>query len=103
MKKLLALLIVQIVVSGGLNSSTQAVGNPRNNQRETPQLKLVVKKSFFLPSYTTVGGKTIKNVKTGWESYGVLNAKRDNVKKLLQAWIETLSGKKDEMIMVLKS
>ena len=31
-----------------------------------------------MPSYTTFGGKTIKNVKVGYETYGSLNAKGDN-------------------------
>ncbi|MBR3192535.1 MAG: hypothetical protein IKF62_17300, partial [Bosea sp.] len=35
---------------------------------------LVEKKVFELPSYTTQGGRTLKNVKVGWESYGTLNA-----------------------------
>jgi homoserine O-acetyltransferase/O-succinyltransferase len=39
---------------------------------------LVEKKVFELPSYTTVGGQTIKSVKVGWESYGKLNEARDN-------------------------
>ena len=38
----------------------------------------VEKKTFTLPSYTTVGGKTIKNVKVGYETYGKLNAAGDN-------------------------
>src|SRR2546423_7168423 len=36
------------------------------------------KKVFTLPQYTTVGGKTIKNVRVGYESYGKLNAAGDN-------------------------
>jgi homoserine O-acetyltransferase len=32
-----------------------------------------------MPAYTTVGGQTIREVKVGWESYGTLNAARDNV------------------------
>jgi homoserine O-acetyltransferase len=40
---------------------------------------IVEKKVFSMPSYTTVGGQTIKDVKVGWESYGQLNAARDNV------------------------
>ncbi|KAA0685821.1 E22 family MetX-like putative esterase [Azospirillum brasilense] len=40
---------------------------------------LVEKKVFEMPSYTTVGGGTIKNVRIGWESYGKLNDARDNV------------------------
>ena len=39
---------------------------------------LTEKKTFEMPSYTTVGGGTIKNVKIGWESYGTLNADRSN-------------------------
>ena len=38
----------------------------------------VEKKTFMLPSYTTVGGKTIPNVRVGYESYGKLNAAGDN-------------------------
>ncbi len=40
---------------------------------------LVQKNSFALPSYTTVGGKTIRDVRVGWESYGRLNQEKDNV------------------------
>jgi len=36
------------------------------------------KKVHTLPQYTTVGGKTIKNVRTGYETYGRLNAAGDN-------------------------
>lgn len=39
---------------------------------------IVEKKTFELPSYTTVAGATIKNVKIGWESAGTLNADRSN-------------------------
>jgi homoserine O-acetyltransferase/O-succinyltransferase len=38
----------------------------------------VEKKVFTLASYTTVGGRTIKNVRVGYESYGKLNAAGDN-------------------------
>ncbi|MCZ8125193.1 MAG: homoserine O-acetyltransferase [Magnetospirillum sp.] len=40
---------------------------------------IVEKKIFEMPSYTTVGGATIPNLRVGWESYGRLNAARDNV------------------------
>lgn len=40
---------------------------------------LVEKKTFAMPSYTTVGGQTIKSVRVGYETYGTLNAARDNV------------------------
>nr|VFK36994.1 MAG: homoserine O-acetyltransferase [Candidatus Kentron sp. SD]VFK41991.1 MAG: homoserine O-acetyltransferase [Candidatus Kentron sp. SD]VFK78119.1 MAG: homoserine O-acetyltransferase [Candidatus Kentron sp. SD] len=39
---------------------------------------IVAKKTFTMGSYTTVGGQTISNVKVGWESYGTLNAAKDN-------------------------
>src|SRR5215472_12142755 len=38
----------------------------------------IEKKVFTLQSYTTVGGKTIKNVRVGYETYGTLNAAGDN-------------------------
>jgi len=38
----------------------------------------IEKKTFTLPSYTTVGGKTLKDVKVGYETYGKLNAAGDN-------------------------
>ena len=40
---------------------------------------IVNKKTFSMPSYTTVNGQTIKNVRIGWESYGALNSAKDNV------------------------
>src|SRR5215469_7474065 len=39
---------------------------------------IVEKKTFELPSYTTVAGATIKNVKIGWESAGTLNPDKSN-------------------------
>src|SRR5262245_20419813 len=39
---------------------------------------IVAKRTFELPSYTTVGGETIKNVKIGWQSAGTLNADKSN-------------------------
>ena len=42
------------------------------------QSLIVEKKTFTLPSYTTAGGATIKNVKIGWEAAGTLNADKSN-------------------------
>nr|VFJ74957.1 MAG: homoserine O-acetyltransferase [Candidatus Kentron sp. FW] len=39
---------------------------------------IVKKQAFEMPSYTTVGGKTIQKVRIGWESYGKLNESGDN-------------------------
>jgi homoserine O-acetyltransferase len=43
----------------------------------TPDL-IVEKKTFEMPSYATVNGGTIKNVKVGWEAAGTLNADKSN-------------------------
>jgi hypothetical protein len=39
---------------------------------------IVEKKTFEMPSYTTVVGETIKSVKIGWEAAGALNADKSN-------------------------
>jgi len=45
-----------------------------------PAFEGIIKKEIFtMPSYTTVNGKTLKNVRVGYESYGTLNAAKDNV------------------------
>jgi len=39
---------------------------------------VVEKKSFTIPVFSTVGGRTIRNVQIGYESYGTLNADGSN-------------------------
>ena len=39
---------------------------------------IVEKKTFEMPSYTTVAGETIRSVKIGWEAAGTLNADKSN-------------------------
>jgi homoserine O-acetyltransferase len=39
---------------------------------------LTEKKFFTLPQYTTAGGKALKNLRIGYETYGKLNAAGDN-------------------------
>lgn len=39
---------------------------------------LVEKRVFTLPSFTTVGGDVLKDVRFGYETYGHLNASKDN-------------------------
>jgi homoserine O-acetyltransferase len=39
---------------------------------------VVEKKTFTIPTFTTVGGKTIRNVRIGYETYGTLNAAGTN-------------------------
>lgn len=40
---------------------------------------LTQKCTFTLPEFTTFGGKSISDVKVGWESYGTLNKDKSNV------------------------
>lgn len=42
------------------------------------QETIVEKKVFELPSFTTQSGRTLKQVRVGWESYGTLNADKSN-------------------------
>jgi homoserine O-acetyltransferase len=42
------------------------------------EVGLVEKRVFTLPSYTTVAGATIRNVRVGYETYGRLNPAGDN-------------------------
>ena len=44
---------------------------------------LVVKRVFTLPSFTTVGGDVLKDVRFGYEMYGELNAAKDNAVLIL--------------------
>lgn len=50
---------------------------PAAAQNAAPDL-MTEKRVFTLPSYTTQGGRTLKDVKVGWESYGTLNADKSN-------------------------
>lgn len=57
---------------GALQAQTAPAAPP-------PAEMIVEKKTFEMPSYTTVGGRTIKGVRIGWEAYGKPNADRSNV------------------------
>ena len=39
---------------------------------------IVEKKVFELPSFTTQSGRTLKQIRVGWESYGTLNTDKSN-------------------------
>ena len=45
---------------------------------QSTSLPLVNKQIFTLPSYTTVGGQEIRDVRVGYETYGKLNEAGDN-------------------------
>ena len=42
-------------------------------------IMLVEKQHFTTKDFTTVSGVTLEQVDIGWESYGKLNANKDNV------------------------
>ncbi|WP_420935610.1 E22 family MetX-like putative esterase [Alteromonas sp. A081] len=61
-------------------ATTAVHANDNVNIDEQYQHTLLVNKhTFHMDSFTTFGGKTIKDVKVGWEAYGKLNAQKDNV------------------------
>jgi homoserine O-acetyltransferase len=60
-------------VVGWMAMDLMSVGQPA-----AAQDLMTEKKVFTLPSYTTQSGRTLKDVKVGWESYGTLNAERSN-------------------------
>lgn len=49
------------------------------HENKKDSLPLVKKNRFTTYGFTTFGGKTIKQVDVGWESYGELNSNKDNV------------------------
>jgi len=40
---------------------------------------IVTKQTFHIPTFTTINGKIIKDVRVGYETYGVLSKNKDNV------------------------
>ncbi len=76
---LIATILLQLCFLGAIPSQATDFGPQHPEIKATQQSALVEKKSFSLPSFTTVGGKTIKNVQVGWESYGTLNKDKSNV------------------------
>jgi len=59
---------------------------------------LVQRQVFTLPSFTTVSGRTLKDVRIGYETYGTLNAARDNAILICHYFAGTAhaAGKYDE-------
>lgn len=66
------LFISLLIVSAALFSVSCAA-------QDAPAPLLVEKQSFSFDNYTTLGGEVIPKVTIGWESYGELNAAKDNV------------------------
>ena len=63
--------------AAGLAAGVTVTGMAMSGMAAAQDL-IVEKKVFELPSFTTQGGRTLKRVKVGWESYGTLNADRSN-------------------------
>lgn len=61
-------------ITAGLCAVAWLFGAAVGNAYDGP----VEKKVFTLATYATVGGKTLKNVRVGYETYGKLNAAGDN-------------------------
>lgn len=59
-------------------SNTPSWRTAATTDQAGPGLPPVTKNVFALPSFTTLHGATIKDVRVGWESYGTLNAAKDN-------------------------
>ncbi len=56
-----------------------ALHEDSSEQTRSQPVMLVEKQVFTLDTFTTFGGKEIKNVKVGWEAYGTLSKNKDNV------------------------
>lgn len=65
-------------IAGALGVAGMVVAGMMSGQGAGAQELLAEKKVFELPSFTTQSGRTLKNVKVGWESYGTLNADKSN-------------------------
>jgi homoserine O-acetyltransferase len=65
-------------IAGAIGVAASVMAGMTTVTTAAAQELLVEKKVFELPSFTTQGGRTLKNVKVGWESYGTLNADKSN-------------------------
>ena len=65
-------------IKGALALATTMVAATVMTGMAGAQELIVEKKVFELPSFTTQSGRTLKQVRVGWESYGTLNADKSN-------------------------
>ncbi|APE05642.1 homoserine acetyltransferase [Alteromonas sp. RW2A1] len=61
------------------SSPTLATENAEVHNQQESETLLVEKQIFRMDSFTTFGGKTIEDVKVGWEAYGTLSENKNNV------------------------
>jgi homoserine O-acetyltransferase/O-succinyltransferase len=74
--KRFALSLAATILFAGIGFSTHTFAQTAVSA--APAALMTEKKVFDFPSYMTFGGKTIKQVKIGYETYGKLNAAGDN-------------------------
>lgn len=68
------------VANSASDLTAKSVNTADANAPENNKPTLITKKeTFSIESFTTFGGKTINNVRVGWEAYGQLNADKSNV------------------------
>lgn len=65
-------------LAGAAFAVLSAAAFPAPAQDKAPDL-IVEKRVFSLPEFTAHTGRTIRDVKIGWEAYGTLNADKSNV------------------------
>ncbi|AMJ59422.1 E22 family MetX-like putative esterase [Bosea sp. PAMC 26642] len=69
---------MKTLIAAAVGAACMVMAGLTMTETAAAQDLMVEKKVFELPSYTTQGGRTLKNVKVGWESYGTLNADKSN-------------------------
>ena len=71
------------VANSASNFTAKSVNTANTADADAPESNkptlFTKKETFSMESFTTFGGKTIHNVKVGWEAYGQLNADKSNV------------------------
>lgn len=72
-------LILLVVLGQFLAGQTRIAASEMGEIADEQSIMLVDKHTFTVDNFTTFGGKTIKQVKVGWEAYGTLSEEKDNV------------------------
>lgn len=72
----LHLMLVWLITMLGALTQTACAATPSTSDEA---MLMTEKQVFTTKNFVTFGGKTIPEVKVGWESYGELNAAKDNV------------------------
>jgi homoserine O-acetyltransferase len=73
-----ALFLVVLYLCAYAPSTLATLAFGQQTKAEAPDYMIVQKQRHLIEEFTTYSGKTIKQVKLGWESYGELNADKSN-------------------------